>query len=70
MNENSDFIGYGLPKWSPKINHLAYTDDTTLFGLSDKASIKMMMKVLSEYERKSGQKVNKAKSSFFLHNNT
>lgn len=29
-----------------------------------------MMKVLKEYGDQSGQKVNKRKSSFFLHNNT
>lgn len=26
--ENEEFKGYGLPKWSPNINHLSYADDT------------------------------------------
>ena len=26
--EHSDFKGFGMPKWSPQINHLSYADDT------------------------------------------
>lgn len=33
LNNDEEFLGYGLPKWSPKINHLAYADDTILFCL-------------------------------------
>lgn len=31
LNNDEEFLGYGLPKWSPKINHLTYADDTILF---------------------------------------
>lgn len=64
------FIGYGLAKWSPKINHLAYVDDTILFGSGERKSIIKMMQVIKKYEESSGQRVNKGKSSFYVHNNT
>lgn len=25
------YVGYGMPKWSPYINHLVYVDDTITF---------------------------------------
>ncbi|XP_059294842.1 uncharacterized protein LOC132047883 [Lycium ferocissimum] len=31
LYNNLWFTGFGLPKWSPKINHLAYADDTIIF---------------------------------------
>lgn len=37
------YIGYGIPKWSPNINHLDYEDDTILFGSGDEYSIIQMM---------------------------
>lgn len=33
LNDDPDFLDYGLQKRSPRINHLAYTNDTILFGL-------------------------------------
>lgn len=29
---DNNYAGYGLPKRNPEINHLAYADDTILFG--------------------------------------
>nr|XP_018625123.1 uncharacterized mitochondrial protein AtMg01250-like [Nicotiana tomentosiformis] len=48
------FCGFELPKWSPKINHLAYADDTIIFSSSDATSLKLIMEVLSAYEIASG----------------
>lgn len=70
MNKDEEFVGYGLPKWSPKVNHLAYADDTIFFGSGDRTSIVKMMKVLKEYEEVAGQRINKNKSCFYLHDNT
>lgn len=65
--KDSRYIGYGLSKWSPNVNYPAYVDDTILFGSGDKCSIIRMMKVISEYEKVSGQMVNKNKSfSMFM----
>lgn len=38
--EDQGFRGYGMPKWSPKINHLSYADDTILFCSGHKGSMK------------------------------
>ncbi|KAK4719902.1 hypothetical protein R3W88_018240 [Solanum pinnatisectum] len=59
-----------LPKWSPAINHLSYADDTILFCSGDRTSVVKMMVVLRDYERISGQMVNKSMSSFYLHDKT
>lgn len=67
LTEDPDFKGYGLPKWSPKINQLAYVDDTILFGSGDRSFIIKMMQILKDYEDDSSQRVNKGKSSFYLH---
>lgn len=66
LSLDEEFISYGLPKWSPKINHLAYGDDTILFSSGDRRSIIKIMRVLKEYEEASGQNINKTKSSFYL----
>lgn len=67
LNEEDKFIGYGLPRWSNRINHLSYADNTILFCSTNKRSVKMMMKVLRNYERVSGQLINLTKSFFYLH---
>lgn len=59
-----------MPKWCPTINHLAYTDDTILFYSGERSLVKKMMNVLREYESISDQLINKAKSSFYLHDKT
>lgn len=48
---DQDFKGFGVPKWSPEINHLSYADDTILFYSGHPNSMKKMMKVLRGYER-------------------
>ncbi|XP_015159074.1 uncharacterized protein [Solanum tuberosum] len=68
--EDVDFKGYGLPKWSPSINHFPYADDTILFSSRERKSISKMMGVLREYEKISGQMINLNKSFFYLHDNT
>lgn len=59
-----------MPKQSDNINHLNYVDDTILFILADKRYLQMVMKTLEEYEEQSGQKFNKEKSVFYVHNKT
>lgn len=59
-----------MSKWSPKINHLSYADDTILFCSDNRASIIKMIHVLRRYEITSGQLINKVKSFFYLHENT
>lgn len=54
LSEKAYIKGFGLPKWSPKINHFAYADDTILFGSGDGTLVKQMIKVLKDYERTLG----------------
>ncbi|XP_060182538.1 uncharacterized protein LOC132612249 [Lycium barbarum] len=67
LYSNLWFTGFGVPKWSPKINHLAYADDTIIFSSSCEISLGLIMNVFTEYEQASGQLINKAKSSVYLH---
>uniref|UniRef100_A0A0V0GWG7 Putative ovule protein n=1 Tax=Solanum chacoense TaxID=4108 RepID=A0A0V0GWG7_SOLCH len=65
--EDGRFVGYGMPKWSTKINHLSYADDAIIFTSADRYSLKKIISVLQAYETQSGQKINKEKSGFFMH---
>ncbi|WMV44062.1 hypothetical protein MTR67_037447 [Solanum verrucosum] len=67
LQEDGEYRGYGMPKWSSNINHLSYVDDTILFCSRDKKSVQKMMKVLANYEQVSGQMINKNKCFFYLH---
>ncbi|XP_019248338.1 PREDICTED: uncharacterized protein LOC109227594 [Nicotiana attenuata] len=67
LHQNLYFCGFGLPKWSLKINHLAYADDTIIFSSSDATSLRLVMEVLHAYESASGQLVNKSKSPIYMH---
>jgi len=70
LHTNLYFCGFGMPKWSPKINHLAYADDMIIFSSSDETSLMLIMQVLKAYETASGQLVNKTKSAVYLHHLT
>ncbi|XP_075088106.1 uncharacterized protein LOC142170170 [Nicotiana tabacum] len=70
LHTNLYFCGFGMPKWSPKINHLSYADDTIIFCSSDETSLRLVMEVLQAYESSSGQLVNKTKSATYLHHLT
>lgn len=70
LNEDADFKGYGLPKWSRQINHLSYANDTILFCSSHKQSMGKMMAVLRDYEYALGQMVNLSKNYLYLHDKT
>ncbi|XP_075091545.1 uncharacterized protein LOC142171747 [Nicotiana tabacum] len=67
--EDKAFIGFGLPKWSEPLNHLAYVDNTIIFASAQPESLKKVMTVLGSFERISGQLINKSKSSFYMHAN-
>ncbi|XP_075080326.1 uncharacterized protein LOC142165846 [Nicotiana tabacum] len=70
LHQNLYFCGFGLPKWSPKINHLSYAYDTIIFSSSDATSLKLIVEVLRANETASGQLINKAKSAVYLHHLT
>ncbi|WMV39051.1 hypothetical protein MTR67_032436 [Solanum verrucosum] len=64
--KDQKYKDFGLPKWSPVINHLSYADDTILFCSGQSYSMKKMMKVVRDYEHVSGQMVNLDKSFVYL----
>uniref|UniRef100_A0A0V0IJX9 Putative ovule protein n=1 Tax=Solanum chacoense TaxID=4108 RepID=A0A0V0IJX9_SOLCH len=67
--EDGQYVGYGLPKWSAKLNHLSYAGDTIIFSSTHKYSLQRIISTLQEYELLSGEKINKDKSAFYLHQN-
>ncbi|XP_075088118.1 uncharacterized protein LOC107829005 [Nicotiana tabacum] len=70
LHTNLYFCGFGMPKWIPKINHLAYAYDMIIFLSSDETSLMLIMQVLNAYEAASGQLVNKTKLAVYLHHLT
>ncbi|XP_075108842.1 uncharacterized protein LOC142180692 [Nicotiana tabacum] len=70
LHTNLYFCGFGVPKWSPNINHLPYVDDMIIFSSSDETSLMLIMQVLNAYEVASGQLVNKTKSAVYLYHLT
>ncbi|XP_019234735.1 PREDICTED: uncharacterized protein LOC109215174 [Nicotiana attenuata] len=67
LHNNPSFCVFGLPKWSLKINHLAYADDTIIFSSSDARSLQLIMQILAAYETASGQLINRSKSAIYMH---
>ncbi|XP_070050087.1 uncharacterized protein [Nicotiana tomentosiformis] len=49
----------------PQINHLTYADDIVIFSSGNSRLVKLIMNQITNYERASGQRVNKQKG-FFL----
>lgn len=67
LHHKEGYVGYGMPKWTPYINHLAYADNTIIFTSAQPQSLKLVMEILANYERVSGQNINKEKSAIYLH---
>lgn len=62
-------MGYDMSKWSLKLNHISYADDSIIFTSTDEYFLGKIMDTLQKYEKEFQQKVNKVKSSFYLHQN-
>ncbi|XP_060190458.1 uncharacterized protein LOC132619630 [Lycium barbarum] len=39
LHQKVQFKGFGMPKWSPKVNHLAYVDEMIIFTSADVVSL-------------------------------
>nr|XP_016500330.1 PREDICTED: uncharacterized protein LOC107818794 [Nicotiana tabacum] len=65
--EDKSYMGFGMPKWSDPLNHLAYADDTIIFTSAHLPSLSKIMAVLENYEKISSQMINKDKSSYYMH---
>ena len=55
---------------APQISHLLFADDCIIFGKANVGEGNRVLKVLADYEKESGQKLNKEKTSLFFSKNT
>jgi hypothetical protein len=62
----------GVPtsKQGPRLSHLFFVDDSLLFCKANSVEWRRLTKILEQYERASGQKLNKEKTSLFFSRNT
>ncbi|XP_060216574.1 uncharacterized protein LOC132644046 [Lycium barbarum] len=67
LAKDSSFVGYGMPKWSARINQHAYADDTIIFASAEKDYLVKIMIILKKYDETSGQLINRDKSSLYLY---
>ncbi|XP_059281156.1 uncharacterized protein LOC132034819 [Lycium ferocissimum] len=65
--DDTNFIGYGMPKWTNPLNHLAYADDTIIFSSADTFYLNSIMEILRNYELSSSQLINESKSSYYMY---
>lgn len=70
LHKDTEFIGFGLSKWSEQINQLSYIDDTILLCFGHEKLIKKKIRVLRRFEEVSGQLINLNKSFLYLHEKT
>jgi hypothetical protein len=59
--------GFLLTHGGTRLNHLFFVDDSLLFYKIDTIEWYCIQKVLDDYEKASGQKFNKGKTSLFFH---
>ncbi|XP_018479302.1 uncharacterized protein LOC108850231 [Raphanus sativus] len=69
--------GVRVARGSPRVSHLLFADDTMFFaddtmffGLASPTNCETLVKILKDYERASGQMINKAKSSITFSSKT
>ena len=54
---------------APMVSHLLFVDDCIVFWNASKEEGARITKILENYERKSGQKLNREKTSLFFNKN-
>ncbi|XP_059458272.1 uncharacterized protein LOC132187855 [Corylus avellana] len=64
------FLGLPITHGGMRINHIFFADDSLLFCKAKEAELRSLQNVLEDYERASGQKLNKEKTSIFFSRNT
>ena len=70
-SENGEAVsGVQICRRAPRISHLLFADDCIVFGKASMEEGLKVTKILEDYERESGQKLNKEKTSLFFSKNT
>lgn len=67
LKKKKDFRMFGMPRESPKLNHLAFADDMIILCKAEVKNLQLVITVLDKYEEISGQKINKEKSAIYMH---
>ena len=62
--------GVSVCRGAPQISHLFFTDDSIIFCKATLEEANQVSQVLKDYEKESGQKLNKEKTSLFFRKNT
>lgn len=62
--------GVSICRRVPWISHLLFADDCIIFGEESVNEGDRVLKVLADYEKELGQKLNKEKTSLFFSQNT
>jgi hypothetical protein len=70
MERAGGITGLPLTRGGTRLNHLFFADDSLLFCKADTVEWYCIQKVLDDYEKASGQKLNKGKTSLFFSRNT
>lgn len=61
-------IPYKVGRNQISLSHLFYADDILLFTNGVNNSLRSLMQLLQSYELSSGQRINRSKSAFYIHN--
>ena len=62
--------GVSVCRGAPRISHLLFANDCIIFGKANVGEGNRVFKVLADYEKESGQKLNKEKTYLFFSRNT
>ena len=62
--------GIVVCRQAPLVSHLLFADDCIVFGKASKEEGFRLLKILEVYEKDSGQKLNREKTSLFFSKNT
>lgn len=66
MVQSGHLAVYSLPQGSFPISHLCFADDLIIFTKGFRSSIRNLFAFLGDYERSTGQRINRAKSTFVI----
>ena len=67
---NGDIQGVSICRNGPKLTHLFFADDSLLFCRATSNDCQKVLEILSSYERVSGQKLNRDKTTLFFSKST
>ena len=62
--------GVAICKGAPRVSHLLFTDDSIIFYRASIVECERVLRVLDDYERDSGQKINKEKKALYFSKTT